>query len=199
MRKADLETILNQIDEFREYHIKVRARFPFMDNKIFGFTSVESPWFYKKYNIHLHLNFSSPIDEVISEENNAIGHFINQNFIIRLFAILDFYGFVGGNAALVRDSPGYTDVFILKELRNKFAHSLGRYNPKKSKHKKLRALIISHYGLDVGEYNDFPLNVNEVMSPLVDGCKAYITYNYENLTPRRKRSILNLFGCVRGV
>jgi hypothetical protein len=124
MRKDKLEYIIEQIDEFRSFHIKVRARFPYLSEDVDGSKSIPIPAFYRNEGIDLVLHFGHEIDRSIRDENNAIGHFVNQNIIIRLFAILNYYEFVSDDISLEKDSPGFAEVEILRRLRNIYAHSL---------------------------------------------------------------------------
>lgn len=173
MRKDTLNCIIKQIDEFRSFHVKVRARFPYLSESVIGTDSIKLPAFYKNEGIDLLLKFDREIDNSIREENNAIGHFANQNFILRLFAIMNYYGFVGDNISLVKESPGFQEVDILRRLRHIYAHSLGKFNPENDDHVKLKQVIQERFSLDVPDYDDFPLNIHAVIDAIIDGCKSY--------------------------
>lgn len=178
IRKASLEEIFNEIDEFRSYHIKVRARFPKIGESQIGQTVIQLPEFFQKSGINFELRFNSALTEESRKENNDIGHFINQNFVLRLYAILNYYEFLGESVSLNKDSPGFIEVEIVRRLRNIYAHSLGRYNEQDSGHRKLRDLLFDRFNVDAKEYLEFPLNINRVLTPLIVGCKEYIKHNY---------------------
>ncbi len=178
IRKASLEEIFNEIDEFRSYHIKVRARFPKIGEPQIGQTVIQLPEFFQKSGLNFELRFNSALTEESRKENNDIGHFINQNFVLRLYAILNYYEFLGESASLNKDSPGFIEVEIVRRLRNIYAHSLGRYNEQDSGHRKLRDVLFDRFNVDAKEYLEFPLNINRVLTPLIVGCKEYIKHNY---------------------
>lgn len=178
MRKASLEEIFNEIDEFRSYHIKVRARFPKIDESQIGQTVIQVPEFFQKSGINDELRFNSAITEESRRKNNDIGHFINQNFVLRLYSILNYYEFLGEGVSLNKESPGFSEVDIVRRLRNIYAHSLGRYNEEDHGHRRLRDVLFSRFNVDAREYQEFPLNINRVLTPLISGCKEYIKHNY---------------------
>lgn len=178
MRKAELDIILNQIDEFRSYFLKVRSRFPYISERNLGNKYILPPPYYRNKGINFKIQLDKPIDEATKEEFNAIGHFVNQNFILRLFAILNYYGFMGDTVSLNKESPGLTEMEIVRKLRNKYAHSIGKYNPENPKDSKLKVLMENHFSLEISDYNEFPLDIGAVIDKLIDGCKEYIRSNY---------------------
>jgi hypothetical protein len=178
MRKAELDIIINQIDEFRSYFVKVRSRFPYISERNIGRNYLLPPTYYRNEGINFKIQLDKPIDESIREELNTIGHFVNQNFILRLFSILNYYGFVSDNVTLSKQSPGFQEMDIVRRLRNKYAHSLGKFNPENSEDQKLKDIMEEYFELDIGDYDEIPLNISAVIDKLIDGCKKYIRNNY---------------------
>lgn len=169
-----MNDIIDQIDEFRSFFLKVRSRFPYMSEAAIGLTSFSPPPYYQSHGIDLEIHLTEPVTFEVKNENNTIAHFINQNFILRLYAILNYYGFVGETISLNKESPGFLEVDLLRRLRNIYAHSIGNYNPDNENHVKLREVMEKRFGINIIHYDEFPLNIDEVLDEIVAGCKIYI-------------------------
>jgi len=65
-------------------------------------------------------------------------------------------------------------VSLVRDLRNVFAHSSGRYNARKPDHKKILKKLASVLSWDFGSPKEFPLGIDDVLEPLVKECKAYV-------------------------
>ena len=173
-----MNDIIDQIDEFRSFFLKVRSRFPYMSETAIGLTSFSPPAYYKNHGIDLEIQLTEPVTVNVKDENNAIAHFINQNFILRLYAILNYYGFVSESISLKKESPGFLEVDLLRRLRNIYAHSIGKYNSDNDDHVKLREVMTKRFGINIIHYDEFPLNIDEVLDEIIAGCKLYIKHNY---------------------
>ena len=108
------------------------------------------------------------------KRNNEIGHWINQNVIVRLYSIMEYYGLVSNNIKIDQLLPGWEELDILRRLRQIFSHKSGKYDPNNNMEKKLKQKIISHFNMSISDYNDFPLNIDEVIDPIFSGCKNYV-------------------------
>lgn len=170
--KFDKEKIIKEIKLLRKNYIKCRAYFPCLSEEIIGEKQFITPDLYRKKGYKIVFEFHEPITEKDIRRNNEIGHWINQNVIIRLYALLD------SNHVVVdidKCVDGGVDVDIVKRLRNPFAHGSGHYN-KKAKHRKLVEDINMHFDLnyDPNKIDEFPLSIDKIILPLFDGCIKYI-------------------------
>jgi hypothetical protein len=96
---------------------------------------------------------------------------LNENFIIRLFALLESYGIY---SKIDKELEGSEEIDILRRLRMVLAHSLGKYHPNDPDQRKLVDRIIKRMGLRIDDPAEFPLDIDKVIDPLVRGCKTYI-------------------------
>ncbi len=104
------------------------------------------------------------------------GQWINENFVVRLCAVLDAHRVTGQQIENNTQLPGWAELRLARKLRNVFAHGSGRCNPANSDHQKLRNEIIERFGLNPDECPEgwFPLPIEKVLSKLTQGCVDYV-------------------------
>lgn len=158
--------ILEQINSINFIFRKSRSAYPYLADKHIGKTGIVS---FDRTEFH----FIQPLSRETQIETNKIGHFLNQNFIVRLFAVLQYYGIFNN-----LDEIKYKRLTILKGLRNKFGHSLGTYNPENSKDRKLLQQMIAVFNLPKKNYKDFPISVDTVINSVIQEAKQYVKEHY---------------------
>ena len=102
--------------------------------------------------------------------NTKEGHWVNEAFVVRLYAILVSHGVVG----IDHDLEGWEDIDLLRRLRNKIAHTRAEIDDADAK--KLDAAIRQRFHL--GEQQSllpgkFVLSKDTVLRPWVAACTAY--------------------------
>jgi hypothetical protein len=129
-----------------ELLLRVRAVFPAMSHSVVGESAASAGPFYQNLGYSTEFEFGSPLTDADVDSANAIAHWINQNFIVRLCATLEAYNVISNEVGIDKCMRGANAVDILRRLRNVFAHSQGIYRPSNKKHKKLRTRVISYLG-----------------------------------------------------
>lgn len=104
--------------------------------------------------------------------HNKIARFQIQNFLIRLFSILQYFE-VYKNF----DDDKNPELSVLKDLRNKFGHTLGSYN-KRTKDKKIMRKIIKAFKLENREYEDFPIYDYDILDAIVKASIQFVNEQY---------------------
>ena len=102
------------------------------------------------------------------------GHWINEAFVVRLWAVLESHGFVGNNISIDNDLPGADDIDICRRLRNEIGHATG--NVLDAKAQKLAERIRTRYGLGAQESvldKKFILSKDTVLRPMFEGARSY--------------------------
>jgi len=119
--------------------------------------------------------YDKPITKEFQERQNSIGHYLNQNFCIRLLAVLNSHHVVGDKKeeSIDQNLPGWEDLEILRRLRHRFAHSSGKYDSRDSDDKKLMQALMLKYEPCPKEPPDFPINQDKVIYPIT---KAVLQY-----------------------
>jgi len=125
------------------------------------------------------MRFDNQIDDDTREEINELAHFMNQNVIIRLYALLDYYDIYKG---LNDELRGYDHLWILKKLRNIFAHTAGQYEPNKPKHLTIVEKMNDMYKLDAdpNQRTKFPVLKRKVIGTMINGIERYIREFYKH-------------------
>jgi hypothetical protein len=168
----NIDTIIKQIDAIYYYFRQSRCFFPYLSSDYIGNSS--SPTFNITKGLSASINYHSPITKKYAELNNRIGHHLNQNFLIRLYAMLDYYNIVSDEQKIDSQLPGSDEVDILRRLRRLFSHTSGKYNPNNTDEKKLVNRIIDHFDLNILEPDDFPISIDTVITPIFIKTKEYI-------------------------
>jgi len=124
-------------------------------------------------------NFDKPMNEETISELNRISEYENQNFIVRLYALLEYEGLF--KDGIYESLNGYKHVQFLKELRNQFAHKPGKFNPKNKESNKLRSELFEFYQINPDDSlpDQFPLPKDIMIHPMVKGVKDYVKHFYE--------------------
>ncbi len=165
------------MDIFLDTLLNIRAVFPHMTHKLINTSSFVTPPFYQMRGIKIGFSFSKPLQREDIDKMNSIGHWINECFVVRLFALLEHYGIVSNKQSIDKNLDGHDEVDILRRLRKIFAHTSGRYNPKKREERKLYQRIVDRFSVrakPAETASQFPLSIDLVLLPLTRGCKRYV-------------------------
>jgi hypothetical protein len=156
-----------------------KAHFPYVPLEAKGAKRVRTAPFYIAQGFDVEFMFNKGISEEGIKRINQIGHWLNQNFVIRLCAVLESFGVIAGSTQTTVHRridfglEGAEHVNIVRRLRNCFAHSSGRYDPKDPEHQKTLKLISHTLGIPVDGLTDWPISIDTVLKPLYDGCIKY--------------------------
>ena len=159
-----------------------KAYFPYTPSSAKGLKEVRTAPYYIAQGFDIYFSFGQPLSEGAIAKINQIGHWLNQNFIIRLCAILEYFGVISDSEKIDFGLEGAEEVNIVRRLRNCFVHSSGRYNPKNDKHQRTVKLIRTKIdnSISVPTNELWPIPIDKVLKPLYDAC---IKYSMQKLKP----------------
>jgi hypothetical protein len=176
MLRYPAKEICNHIDFlFRNLQLS-RSVLPYITNSMEGQIEIKSPGYYKAAGYRAKVIYEKPltIERIINL--NEASDSINQGFIIRLCAYLEYCKVY--EPCIDKKIDGNLEIVFIKKLRNVFAHTSGVYNEKDNKQKKLRNRMIEYFHIPAEELvkieTKFPISINDVLEPLVEKCKKYI-------------------------
>ncbi len=169
----DVDSLLEALDTLWNNFNNCRALFPYMGEDAVGATSGSTGDYYKAQGLDISFVFNRGITLAEIKKINQIGHWINQNFVIRLCALLESYNILSETIKIEFSLHGAEHINIVRRLRDCFAHSSGRFNPTNDKHLKTMKLMKEHLPILGTEYTDWPLPIDTVLKPLYDGCVNY--------------------------
>lgn len=160
--KKDIQNICREIERQWEFHLLSRAVFHVdVSNEKNMYCS---PPYYISKGASFAVLLPYPHTAIMRRGLKGLPRWLNQNFIIRLYGILDEHAIItaGKNSNNV-----YTK--ILYDLRQKVgAHSAGHGNPNKADARKISRLIYQHLDTKVSptEISGFNLSIDTVLEPL---------------------------------
>jgi hypothetical protein len=166
---------IDAIDALWQSHFLARSLFPRMDEQLA--LSRQQAWappgFYGESPYGL-IVMKAPITTHDVDLNNRVAHWLNENFVIRLYALLQTFG-----VAKIDDpeAPGYDHYRIVRRLRDKLAHgSAGHYHQKDAADRDAleRLQRVCPGFVSPSDYEGrFDLSISDVLWPLVVGCREY--------------------------
>jgi hypothetical protein len=168
--REQIEEICEEVERQWEYHFIARAAFP--ANIMEVIPEYESSPFHRQQDVRMKVGIPVPLSPVMERGLEGIGHWLNQNYIMRLFGILDEYQVI--TAGKEASNP-YTH--ILASLRHKVgAHSRGYRNPESNEARKLTQLIQKHLDSSVPpeDVRHFNLSIHPVLHQLKEKCVRFV-------------------------
>lgn len=170
------EEVIAAIRAHQEFLTRSRATFPHITDAMVGRTEFPTAPYYFSKGYSVKFRFEPPLDLETARAIHETGQWINQNFVVRLCAVLDSHRVTGQQIENRKDLPGYAELRLARKLRNLFAHASGRCDPANSEHQKLRSEIIERFGLSAEDCPEgwFPLPIEGVLSKLAQGCVEYV-------------------------
>ena len=171
--ESTLPKILGDLDSLWSALLTCRAYTPYLDSCAVGRKQfVTSDYYDDSLGFGTSLEFDSELTRDDVDRLNGIGHWINENFVIRLCAILEEHNLKNDiNESL--DGGKY--VTLVYMLRNCFVHRAGKSNTNcRRASEKMREL-----GLPTDCENGMvSLPIDVVLEKLHTNCKAYAEEKY---------------------
>ncbi len=166
--------IIDQIDFHFHALLSARAVFPTTRKNMLGKHRFSTaPWYQSQgYNITLALD--TPLTEERRQDINQIGRWMNENYVIRLYALLHSHGLVD---PIDKSINGHEEVDLLRRLRNALAHGDGSYNPQDKKNRRTYERMVEMFNLkteraETARY--FPVHIDDFLAPMTEKCKQYV-------------------------
>jgi len=177
-RTVDKASLLDAINHLWNVFNHCKANFPAISDDAKDAQVLRTPDFYlnQGYDNILH-KYPMPLTEEKIKDVNHSGHWLNQNALIRLYAVLDSHG------AMQEIDPDIEEskyIELIRHLRNSFAHGSGKYSKSKKKHRKTMEKIGEVLNRNIDNETDWPLAIDTVLQPLFEGCKRYVDQRFGN-------------------
>lgn len=174
--EKDVKKLIETCQALWEDFNNCRAYFPNILPDMVGMKRVETAPYYKAQGFNINFIFNEGVSEKEIKRINRIGHWINQNFIIRLYAVLESYHIVSDSIEIDFNLKGAQYLDLVRRFRNYFAHSSGIFKPSNIEHNKTIEVMNSILGIHTEGLTDWPLSIGTVLKPLFDGCILYSTH-----------------------
>lgn len=187
MKSKNSDELIRRIDDLFKMHLSLRGVVQYVKKDYVGKdeiswgSSIPSGWF------DINFKFSNKLTTESINELNRLSEYLNQNFIVRLHSLLEYEGIKNKKSNIDISLEGHEMIELLHYLRKEFAHKTGVFSASDKDSITLRARLLKTFNIDEKEVlpNQFPLDKNRVILPLVEGIKTYVKlyYNKINLKP----------------
>ena len=125
----DPDEVIAAIRAHQEFLTRSRATFPHITDAMVGRTEFPTAPYYFIKGHSVNFRFERPLDLDTARAIHETGQWINQNFVVRLCAVLDSHRVTGQQIENRKDLLGYAELRLARKLRNLFAHASGRCDP----------------------------------------------------------------------
>lgn len=171
------DDVAAEIDRQVDFLHRCRSVFPRLHKGMAGQKEFEAPAYYRQLGYNVSVKLSQAMTAEFIDGLFELGHWLNENFVTRLWAVLESNGIVGEQMKINQDLDGWQDVDLMRRLRNKIGHGSGTYDPDDPDKKKLFDTIVEYYKVPEGysyfEVEKYPIGVGQVLVPMAQGCKKY--------------------------
>jgi hypothetical protein len=187
MPQESLEEVLARMDQLWDTYIRCKARFPYIEPVPIGTKQIRTAPIYWERGAQLVFDFGEDgLTLKLKEEMSRVGHWVNQNFVVRLYAMMEYYKLVSDSISIDQGKPGWDCLDLVRRLRNRYAHTVGEYNARDGNQKRLFETLDSKLGLGLNandpQHKFFPASIDSVNQRLFDGCKEYARNKYRTQT-----------------
>jgi hypothetical protein len=183
--KYTSDEVIKAIDDVWNGFFKCRSHFPLITKEHIGGNTIPITPYYMRGGHSVEIRFGCIIDQAMFNEMLATGHWINQNFIVRLCATLESFQIISTDKKIKtnHDLDGASHVDIVRRLRHRIAHSSGRFDPESKKDCKTLEVMNEILGRDYKAEGrtEWPLAIDFVLTPLRDGCSRYVRNLYQTV------------------
>jgi hypothetical protein len=163
----EIDDLCQEIERQWDIHLMSRAVF----HSRFGRKDYfESPSFYEYNGFSFKVNLPQNKSERWTNAAKGIATWLNQNYVIRLYGILD-------SKSIRKISPKPEIVELIEILRsNVGAHSTGNHISKADQLRKASLLINSLFGknIEIQEVEDYDLSIDTVLEPMKNQAIDYL-------------------------
>lgn len=183
--KYTFDEIIESINNVWNGFFKCRSHFPLITEDYIGCNTIPISPYYMRGGHKVEIRFGCDIDKAMYDEMLSTGHWINQNFIVRLCATLESFQVISTDKKIKIDHnlDGATHVDIVRRLRHRIAHSSGRFDPENKKDCKtlevMNEILCRNYKSEGRA--EWPMAIDFVLTPLCDGCIRYVKNKYKTV------------------
>ena len=125
MLKLTAEEVLERIEQHWQNLLFVRSLSPYLSDNLVGTTAIRTGTYYIHRGYEATLRFDEPLTQERIRQLDLATHWVNQGFVIRLYAFLNYCGVCGDGVKINQKLNGWGELDILRRLRNYFAHTSG--------------------------------------------------------------------------
>ncbi len=169
----DIDVIIRDINGLENIFLHCKSFFPALGNSLIGQQSFDTAPYYQARGYKVSIHTDRRITQDFLDTYSRIGRWLNENAIIRLYGIMDYYRFLNN---IDQSVDGWKEVDLMRRMRNVFTKTNLNYQPSDQDNMRLRQEIIARYSLieDQQPKGEIPTPIDKVLQPIFEGCRNYI-------------------------
>jgi len=173
MPKVNQKLAISEIKALERIYLQCRSVFPALTDSIIGHSEFTTAPYYVHRGFMAQIKTAKPITQDFIEQNTKLVKWINENAIIRLHGIMNYYGFLN---TIDQNCSGWKEVNLMRRMRNAFTKTGLNYRPEDPDNIRLRDEIIEHFKLDKNLYieGEIPTPIDTVVEKIFKSCRKYI-------------------------
>lgn len=106
--------------------------------------------------------------------NTPVGHWVNEAFVVRLWAAMEAHHVVGGPKSINESLPGWEHVAVCRLLRHQIVHATGEITSKKARSLDRRLRMVFGLANEQSMFEGrFILSKETVLEPMRSKCREY--------------------------
>ena len=149
--------VMDALDDLGAMYTASRAFLPYIPESVIGEKDYEIEGM-RWHRLH-------PITPEQRAKHNQAANWNNENFVIRLWAVLESHGFKGTKES--RTKP----IQLLYELRCHFAHGRGRDDKERQ---RLRGCVMREFNVQNASPGVIPLDKDRVLKRMLELARKYV-------------------------
>ena len=173
MSNKDPKEAIKEIESLWRTYLFCRSVFPALTNEIIGHNEYQTAPYYTRRGFMVHIQTEIPINAEFVKESKRLGKWINENAIIRLYGIMNFYNFL---KKIDQSCQGWKEVDLMRRMRNAFTKTGLDYRPEDPENVRLKKEVMAYFKLDkkLNDEGDIPVPIDTVIEKIFNSCLCYI-------------------------
>ena len=173
MPKVNQKPAISEIKALEKIYLQCRSVFPALTDAIIGHSEFTTAPYYLRRGFMAQIKMAKPITKNFIEQNTKLVKWINENAIIRLHGIMNYYGYLN---TIDKNCSGWKEVDLMRRMRNAFTKTGLNYRPEDPDNIRLRNEIIEHFQLDKNLYKEgkIPTPIDTVVGEIFSSCQKYV-------------------------
>lgn len=173
MLKLNRELAISEINALETIYLQCRSVFPALPDSIIGRSEFATAPYYLHRGFVARIRTAKPITQHFIDQHTKLVKWVNENAIIRLYGIMNYYGFL---KTIDRNCSGWKEVNLMRKMRNAFTKTGLNYRPEDPDNVRLRDEVIEHFKLDKNLYKkgEIPTPIDTVVERIFESCRKYV-------------------------
>jgi hypothetical protein len=173
MPKTSQHPAISEINALENIYLRCRSVFPALTDEIIGHCEFTTAPYYLRRGYIAQIKTAKPITPDFLKENRKLVKWINENAIIRLYGIMNYYGFLN---KIDKNCSGWKEVDLMRRMRDAFSKTGLNYRPEKPDNVRLKDEVIEYFKLNKNDFTggEIPTPIDTVVERIFKACRKYI-------------------------